>query len=57
MEAVIVALSGRNPENMGSKDFDQMLDELGFRPRIEYLKGHNSLLNNPISKGDRRVSG
>ncbi|SCG84204.1 hypothetical protein DW1_2644 [Proteiniborus sp. DW1] len=57
MEAVIVALSGRNPENMGSKDFDQMLDKLGFRPRIEYLKGRNNILNNSILKGDRRVSG
>ncbi|MFA5524318.1 MAG: quinate 5-dehydrogenase [Tissierellales bacterium] len=55
MEAAIVALSGKAPENMGSKGFDKMLDELGFRPRIEYLNRQNKF--NSMLKGDRRVSG
>ncbi|WIV13077.1 quinate 5-dehydrogenase [Proteiniborus sp. MB09-C3] len=59
IEAAIVALSGRNPENMESKDFEKLLDELEFRPRIEYLSGRNntSSSNNIILEGDRRVSG
>lgn len=57
IEAAIVALSGRTPENMESKDFDKMLDELGFRPRIEYLNVTNDFSGNSIPKGDRRVSG
>lgn len=38
MEAVIVALSKKKPEDMDNKDYNQMLDKLGFRPRVEYLK-------------------
>lgn len=57
MEAVIVALSGKNLENMDNKDFNQMLDELEFRPRVEYLKESKRNLQNNELKGDRRVSG
>lgn len=47
MEALIVALSGKNPEDMSNKDFNQMLDELNFRPRVEYLNKNNKIsLNN-----------
>jgi len=42
MEAAIVALSGKRPEEMGSEGFDQMLDQLEFRPRIEYLNEKNT---------------
>jgi len=42
MEAAIVALSGKRPEEMGSEGFDQMLDQLEFRPRTEYLNEKNT---------------
>jgi len=38
MEAVLVAVSGRRPEELGPADYERMLDELGFRPRIEPLR-------------------
>lgn len=46
MEAAIVALSGKNPEDMDYRDFNQMLDELRFRPRVEYLNQNNEVLLN-----------
>ena len=39
MEAVLVALSGRRPEELGPSDYERMLDALNFRPRIEILQG------------------
>ncbi len=58
MEAVIVALSGKNPEDMDYEDFNQMLDVIGFKPRVEYLSEKSKTSqSNLILKGDRRVSG
>ncbi|MEW6399614.1 MAG: quinate 5-dehydrogenase [Bacillota bacterium] len=37
MQAVMVALSGRRPEELTARDYEEMLDRLGFRPRIERL--------------------
>ena len=37
MEAVMVALSGRRPEELTPRDYEDMLDRLGFRPRIQRL--------------------
>ena len=38
MEAVLVALSGRRPEELGPADYERLLDALDFRPRIEHLQ-------------------
>ncbi|HEY8415571.1 MAG TPA: quinate 5-dehydrogenase [Thermaerobacter sp.] len=38
MEAVLVAVSGRRPEELGPADYERLLDELDFRPRIERLR-------------------
>lgn len=47
IEAMIVALLGKRPERMSSKDFNNILDKLNFEPRIEYLNHRdNILLNN-----------
>lgn len=41
MEAMIVAVLGKRPENMKSRDFEEILDRLEFKPRIEFLQqGH-----------------
>lgn len=37
MEAVIVALSGKRPEQLGPSDYDRILTEISFMPRVEYL--------------------
>ncbi|HEY8393167.1 MAG TPA: quinate 5-dehydrogenase [Thermaerobacter sp.] len=38
MEAVLVAVSGRRPEELGPADYERLLDELDFKPRIERLR-------------------
>lgn len=35
LEAALVAVSGRRPENLTPKDYDAILDELEFQPRLE----------------------
>lgn len=37
MEAVLVALSGKRPEHLKPEDYDQLLDQIGFQPRVEEL--------------------
>lgn len=37
MEAVLVALSGRSPGQLTPADYEDMLDRLDFRPRVEQL--------------------
>jgi hypothetical protein len=37
MEALLVAASGRRPEELGRRDYERLLDELGFTPRVEVL--------------------
>ncbi|MCG0238267.1 MAG: quinate 5-dehydrogenase [Firmicutes bacterium] len=37
MEAVLVALSGKRPEELTPADYNELLDRIGFRPRIEPL--------------------
>lgn len=34
MEAALVALSGRRPDDLGPQDYEDLLDQLGFKPRI-----------------------
>ncbi|MFS8569819.1 MAG: quinate 5-dehydrogenase [Thermaerobacter sp.] len=38
MEAVLVAASGRRPEDLTPADYERWLDRLDFRPRIERLR-------------------
>lgn len=37
MEALLVAASGRRPEELSRGDYERLLDELGFTPRVEAL--------------------
>ena len=37
LEAALVAISGRRPEELGEEDFKRMLKEMGWRPRVEVL--------------------
>ena len=37
MEAVIVALLGKRPEELGPEDYERALTDISFMPRIEYL--------------------
>lgn len=37
MEGVLVALSGRRPEEMSAEDYSRLLDEIDVRPRIKSL--------------------
>lgn len=34
MEAVLVALSGRMPDDLAPRDYDELLDRIGFKPRV-----------------------
>ncbi|EMT38967.1 hypothetical protein TthWC1_1497 [Thermoanaerobacter thermohydrosulfuricus WC1] len=38
MEGVLVAIAGKKQEEMTSQDYDELLDKIGFEPRIEYLQ-------------------
>jgi len=37
MEAILTVISGRRPEEMSEGDYDAIIDEIGFVPRVEYL--------------------
>lgn len=37
LEAALVAVSGRRPEELSEEDFKRMLQEMGWRPRVEVL--------------------
>lgn len=37
IEAVLVSMTGKKPEELCEKDYFDMLDKLDFKPRIEYL--------------------
>ena len=39
MEAVLIAVAGKRPEQMTAEDYEHMLDRIGFQPRIEILNG------------------
>lgn len=39
LEAILVALSGRRPEDLSEKDYFDMLDQMNLKPRIEELAG------------------
>ncbi|MBX6377870.1 MAG: quinate 5-dehydrogenase [Clostridia bacterium] len=39
MEAMLLALVGRRPEEMSAADYEALLDRIGFRPRVERLNG------------------
>jgi hypothetical protein len=34
MEALLVSLSGKNPEELGEADYLRLLDQVGFKPRV-----------------------
>ncbi len=34
MEGVLIALSGKSPEQMAPEDYSEMLDKIGFKPRV-----------------------
>lgn len=38
MEGVAVSLSGKDPEEMTTADFESILDRIDFKPRVEYLQ-------------------
>ncbi len=38
LEAVLVALAGRRPDELTSRDYEDLLDRLGWRPRVELLQ-------------------
>lgn len=46
MEALIVALSGKKLENMKNEDFYEMINKLGFKPRVEYLNLDRKIITN-----------
>lgn len=43
MEGVLVALAEKSPEDLTSKDYEHLLDRIGFKPRVEYLQQKNSI--------------
>ncbi|HHW58600.1 MAG TPA: quinate 5-dehydrogenase [Clostridia bacterium] len=38
MEGVLVAIAGKKQEEMSPKDYEELLDKIGFEPRVEYLQ-------------------
>ncbi|AIS53249.1 hypothetical protein TKV_c21160 [Thermoanaerobacter kivui] len=38
MEGVLVAIAGKKQEEMTPQDYDELLNKIGFEPRIEYLQ-------------------
>jgi hypothetical protein len=38
MEGVLVSLAGKGPEELSKDDFEDLLDRIDFKPRIEYLQ-------------------
>lgn len=41
IEALLVSISGKKPEELISEDYFLLLDKLDFKPRIEYLNSDN----------------
>lgn len=39
MEAVLVAVSGKRPEQLTTQEYEHMIERMGFQPRIEQLNG------------------
>ena len=45
MEAVLVAASGKKPEQLSEKDYIELIEKLKFYPRIEHLEEtYNSII-------------
>lgn len=38
VEAIITAVSGRKPEEINEEDYYKLIEDIGFTPRVEYLK-------------------
>ncbi|MDI3298462.1 MAG: quinate 5-dehydrogenase [Bacillota bacterium] len=53
MEALLVAASGRRPEELTAADYRRMLEQLGFRPHVEALAGSRP----PVSTGRSPAAG
>ncbi|MEL7565201.1 MAG: quinate 5-dehydrogenase [Dehalobacterium sp.] len=43
MEGVLVSLAERLPEELTSEDYEHLLDQIDFKPRVEYLNAKKSL--------------
>lgn len=37
MEGVLISIAGKKQDQMNPEDYDKLLDEIGFKPRIEYI--------------------
>lgn len=37
MEGLLIAVSGKDPKKIGPKDYEELLDQIGLKPRIQYL--------------------
>lgn len=44
MEGILVSLIGKRPEEIRPEEYSDLLDRLGFRPRVEYLQGEKTVL-------------
>lgn len=37
MEGLLIAVSGKNPKDVGPKDYEELLERIDLKPRIQYL--------------------
>lgn len=44
MEGVLVSLAEKGPEELAREDYEQLLDRIGFKPRVEYLRRTDRLI-------------
>lgn len=43
IEAMLVALAGKQPAEMSPADYDRLLDKIGFEPRLDHLNHNRNL--------------
>lgn len=44
LEGVLVSLIGKRPEEIRPEEYSELLERLGFKPRVEYLQGEKFVL-------------
>ncbi|MGB9793037.1 MAG: quinate 5-dehydrogenase, partial [Thermacetogeniaceae bacterium] len=44
LEGVLVSLIGKRPEEIKPEEYIELLEKLGFKPRVEYLQGEKFVL-------------
>lgn len=44
LEGVLVSLIGKRPEEIRPEEYSELLERLGFKPRVEYLQGERFVL-------------